>query len=238
MENFNFGWSSCGLTIILNLLPIVSFLNFYSKRTTFDSIPAARIFTNYANCLFWFYYGSIIFDNLIRISNLIGAITYFLYIILYLIFEIRKYFFDSFLNFIIIIFGTISTYDFFEHINMDDKLVGKLSLLVSIISSSTKMPYIYRSYKKKNHLMIPVNYAIISFPTYLCWIIYGLIISDKYIIISNLIGIVVSACQLLIYSYYKNKNQIDEVPTNDMDDFKKENNIKERPVKIIYENNY
>ena len=236
MENFNFGWASFALTFILSLLPIVSFLNFYSKRTTFDSIPASRIFTNYANCLFWFYYGSIVFDHLIRISNMIGSITSFLYIILYLMFEIRKYFLDAFLNFIIIIFGTISTYDYFEHINMDDKLVGKLSLLVSIISSSTKMPYIYRSYKKKNHMLIPVNYAIISFPTYLCWIIYGLIISDKYIIISYLIGIIVSVIQLLAYSFYKNKNKIEEVPTNDMDDFKKESNLKERPVKIIYEN--
>ena len=237
MENFNFGWAAFGLTIILNLLPIVSFLNFYSKRTTFESIPASRIFTNYANCLFWFYYGSIVFDNLIRISNLIGAITSFLFIILYLMFEVRKYLIDTFLNCIIIIFGTMSTYDYFEHINMDDKLVGKLSLLVSIVSTSTKIPYIYRSYKKKNHLLIPVNYAIISFPTYLCWIIFGLIISDKYILIANLIAIVVSSIQILSYSFYKNKNQIDEVPTNDMDDFKKETNIKERPVKIIYENN-
>ncbi len=237
MENFNFGWAAFGLTIILNLLPIVSFLNFYSKRTTFESIPASRIFTNYANCLFWFYYGSIVFDNLIRISNLIGAITSFLFIILYLMFEVRKYLIDTFLNCIIIIFGTMSTYDYFEHINMDDKLVGKLSLLVSIVSTSTKIPYIYRSYKKKNHLLIPVNYAIISFPTYLCWIIFGLIISDKYILIANLIAIVVSSIQILAYSFYKNKNQIDEVPTNDMDDFKKETNIKERPVKIIYENN-
>lgn len=86
------GLIACGLTIILNILPIFSIINFMSKKSNFETIPASKIFTNYANCLMWYFYGRIIFCSPIRISNMIGSIFSLILIVIYLIFELNRYF--------------------------------------------------------------------------------------------------------------------------------------------------
>ena len=103
MEKFNFGWIALGLTVVINLFPIVSFYNFYEKKINFDNISASKIFTNYLNCLIWFFYGSLLFINEVKIANLISVIISFILIIIYLIYEFKRYYFDCILNCIIVI---------------------------------------------------------------------------------------------------------------------------------------
>ena len=202
MENFNFGWAASGLTIILNILPIVSFINFHLKKTSFEKIPSTRIFTNYATCFCWFFYGSMLFNNLIRFTYMIGMVISLLFIVLYISIEFTKYLLDSILNSIIVILGSISFNDYFGHIILDDKIVGRICLFVSVASSLSKVPNIYSGFVQKNHLLIPVNYSVISFPAYFCWIIYGLIIDNIYILISNIIGITISIIQIFVVEIF------------------------------------
>lgn len=235
MENFDFGWAASGLTIILNILPIVSFINFCSKKSNFDNIPASKIFTNYANCLIWFFYGTIIFNSSIRISNMIGAIISLILIIIYLIYEFKRYLFDCILNCIIMIIGTLASFEWFSHIILDNNIVGKICLTICFISILTQVPDVYNGIKDKNYLLIRVNYSIIAFPTCFCWIVVGFIINDNYVLIANLIGIISSIIQILLYTYYKKESSI---ITGDViastigidEETKKE---KERPVEII-----
>ena len=53
--------------------------------------------------------------------------------------------------------------------------------------------------------MLPNYRAWISFSSYACWIIYGILIKDKYFLISNIFGIVFSIIQIIIYIKYKKK---------------------------------
>ena len=234
MENFNFGLAGSGLTILLNILPIVSFFNFFKKKINFDALPTSRIFTNYANCLIWFFYGTMKGSMAIRISNMVGAIISFLLIIMYLLFELKTNCLDTFLNFILIIIGTIASNKWFSHIAIQEILVGRICLCITFVSFLTQVPNIIIGIKDKNYLLIPVNYAIIGFPTHFCWIVFSLIIWDYYIFLANIVGIIYSIIQILLYSFYKKEYPIineEEVIAStigiDVD------TKKERPVEII-----
>ena len=239
MENFNFGWAASGLTIILYILPIVSFLNYFGKKTKFDNIPAARLFTNYANCLIWYFYGSIIFKSEIIYTFMIGGIISLFLIIIYLYCELKKYLLDSILNSILIIIGTLCSYEWFGNIIIEQNIVGKICLLVCISIIIIKMPNLYNGINEKNYLLIPVNYSIISFPAHFCWIVYALIIGDFYHLISNIIGITESIIEIILYIYYKKEYPIindDEAASAikiDEDPKKYSNSVKARPVKIV-----
>ena len=239
MENFNFGWAAFGLTIILNLLPIVSFINFFEKKTNFEIIPSFKIVTNYANCLIWYFYGSIIYINEIKISNMISGFISLIFIIIYFLIEIKKYFLATIINCLIVILGTFYVFKFFGDIALEKDVVGKVCLIATLISNLTQAPEIYNSIKTKNYLSIRINYNIISFPTYFCWIVFGFIIKDKYILIANFIGIICSFILILLYSYYKKDYPIfkvrDTASTIQIYDDSKKDIIwaKERPVEII-----
>ena len=241
MENLNFGWVAIGLSVILNLLPIASFINFLEKKTPFEDIPGSKIYTNYISNLIWYFYGSLIFNKVIKGACILGGIFSLTLIIIYLFFEFKKYLIDSILNFIILIVGTMALFEWFSNIILEKNIVGKVCLATNILSIITQMPDIYNGIKEKNYLLIKVNYAIISFPTHLCWIIFGLIISDCYVLISNLICIICSIIQIILYISYKKDNLTinddENVSTIGIDEeFKKEreeSSLKEKPVEII-----
>lgn len=238
MENFNFGWAAMGLTIIFYSLPVVSFINYFSKKSKFDSIPASKIFTNYANSLIWYFYGRLIMSSEIRISNMIGGFISLVLIIIYLIYEFQTYLFDSFLNCTIVIIGTLSSFEWFNHLIFDSIIGGKICLIISFISVLAQLPEIYISIKLKNHLLIHINYTIIYFPTCICWIIFSLIINDIYVLFASLFGFIISIIQIIVYIYYKKeKSAIDydfAGPNIGIDDeYRNEtNSSKARPVEI------
>ena len=233
MENFNFGLVGGALTIILNILPIVSFLNYFKKRITFEAICASRIFTNYANCVMWYFYGLMKVNQAIRISNLIGAIISLILIIIYLILEFKNYLLDTFLNFLIVFIGTIASNEWFSHIVFEEIIVGRICLLVTIISFLSQAPNIFTGIKERNYLFIPVNYSIIGFPTYFCWIVFSLLVWDYYVLVANSIGIVYSIVLVILYTYYKKEypmiNEEMEASTVGIDIETK----KEKPVEVI-----
>ena len=241
MENFNFGFPAIGLSVILNLLPINSFVNFFGKKSSYENIPASKIFTNYINCLIWYFYGSLIFNKEIKGASIFGGIFSLTLIIIYLFVEIQKYLIDSILNSIILIIGTMAIFEWFSYIILDKSIVGRSCLISSIISILIQIPNIYIGIKEKNYSLIKINYAIIAFPTHFCWIIFGLIISDCYVLIANLICIIYCIMQIILYICYKKEyptiNDNESVATIGIDDeYKKEkeqSSLKEIPVEII-----
>ena len=241
MESFNFGWAAIGLSVIFNLLPITSFVNFFSKKTSYESIPASKIFTNYINCLIWYFYGSLIFNKEIKGASILGGIFSLTLIIIFLFVEIQNNLIDSILNCIILIIGTMAIFEWFSYIILDKNIVGRACLISSIVSILIQIPGVYNGIKEKNYSLIEINYAIIAFPTHFCWIIFGLIISDCYVLIANLICIIFSIIQITLYICYKKEyppiNEDESVATIGIDDDskkeKEKSSLKEIPVEII-----
>ena len=238
--HLNFGWAACGLAIVLYILPIVSFFNFCNKKIKFENIPGSRLFANYANCLIWYFYGSIIFKSEIIYTNMIGAIISFILIIIYLYYQLKTNILDSLLNLILTIICTLCSYEWLGYLILDENTIKKVCLLISITSFIVIIiSYTYYGINEKNYLLFPINYAIISFPTYFCWILYCLMIGDFYFLISNIIGIMVSVVEIMMYVYYKkeypviNDDESESAIKIDEDSKKEGNYAKARPVKIV-----
>ena len=239
MERLNFVFLPSSLTIILNLLPIISFSNFFFQKINFESIPISRIVSNYITSISFFFYSSIIFNIEMRFSYLIGIIISFILMLIYFYLELSRYLFDSILNIILLIIGSLVSYQWLSKIIIEEKIVGIICILTNISSIIFQIPYIYNAITKKNYLLIPINYDNISFPAYFSWVIYGIIIEDFYIAIANLICCFFGIIKNLIYFYYRRDfiNNSESENSLEIDDdskkgFKSLQGIKEKPVEI------
>jgi len=241
MEISNFIFIPSSLTVIINILPIISFLNFFFSKENFETIPIARIVANYMNSLAFFFYSSIIFNIEVRFANLVSAIISLILMLVYFYLELSRYFLDSILNFIILVMGTSCCYQWLSKIIIEEKIVGRIYLITNLTSIIIQMQYIYNGISKKNYLLIPITYDSISFPHFFSWIIYGFLIKDFYITTANGICIFVNLVQILLYFHFRKQylSTVDEETSIEIgEETKKEKEfnsveeMKERPVKI------
>ena len=239
MEISNYVYIPSSLTILINMLPIISFINFFFNKADFESIPISRMIANYINSIAFFFYSSIIFNIEVRFANLVSAVISFVLIIIYFYLELSRYLIDAILNFIILVLGTSCSYQWLSKIIIEEKIVGMICVLTNISSIIVQFPYIYNGIVKKNYMLIPITYDSVSFPGYFSWVIYGIIIGDYYILVANLIPCFDCTVNILLYFYYRkyfinneeNENSI-EIDEETKKEFSSLKEIKERPVKI------
>ena len=239
MEISNYIFVPTSLTIIINILPVISFINFFSNKASFDRIPIARIVGNYINSISFFFYSAIIFNIETRFTNLLSAIISFILIIIYFYLELSRYLIDSILNFIILIVGTSCCHLWLSKIIIQEMYVGRIYMITNLTSIFIQMQYIFNGIYKKDYSLIPITYDCISFTSYFSWIIYGFLIRDFYLKTTNSICCFICLIQILLYFYYRNeflKNIVEETSIEmgevQKKDFSSIEDMKERPVKI------
>ena len=239
MEIYNYIYLPSSLTILLNILPIITFINFFFNKASFETIPISRMITNYVNSIAFFFYSSIIFNIQVRFANLVSAIISLVLILIYFYLELSRYLVDAILNFIILVLGTSCCYQWLSKIIIEEKIVGPIYLITNLTTILIQMQYIYEGICKKNYMLIPITFDSISFPCYFSWIVYGILINDIYITSTNIICSIVYITQILIYFHYRNlylSNLNVETTIDIAEDTKKDFNsvekIKEMPVKI------
>jgi hypothetical protein len=239
MEISNFIFIPSSLTIIINILPIISFLNFFFSKENFETIPIARIVANYMNSLAFFFYSSIIFNIEVRFANLVSSIISLVLMLVYFYLELSRYFLDSVLNFIILVMGTSCCYQWLSKIIIEEKIVGRIYLITNLTSIIIQLQYIYNGISKKNYLLIPITYDSISFPYFFSWILYGFLIKDFYITTANGVCIFVNLVQILLYFHFRkqflssiNEETSIEIGEETKKEFNSVEGMKERPVKI------
>ena len=119
-----------------------------------------------------------------RFAYLTGGIISLILMLIYFYLELSRYLLDSILNFILLIIGTLVSYQWLSKIIIEEKIVGMICVLTNISSIIVQFPYIYNGVVKKNYLLIPITYDGVSFPGYFSWVIYGIIIGDYYILVA------------------------------------------------------
>ena len=247
------GWIAGGLTICFYMIEITPFINVIRNKVQFNDTPIFYITASFFNYFLWFIYGEIIFDNAIKITNFIVSIICIFSIGIYLIYEIKKYFFDTILNILILSMVSWAIYRILTRVLDDDLVIGKICIGTSIIKDLDSIYIVYHAIIDKNYDLIKyikqIFYILISF----LWIVYGIITVDFNIIISYIFGIIFSLLQISIYLNYKkkycsfnnnirnsnissdiNKNEeyIKEESSIKIDDYR-QSEEKQKPVKII-----
>ena len=230
MDISNFYFVPSSLTIILNLLPIISFINFFFNKASFEAIPISRMIANYINSISFFF---------LQFHHFQYRSSFYKFNKCNNFLEFSRYLIDAILNFIILVTGTSCCYQWLSKIIIEEITVGRIYIITNMTSLLIQMQYIYNGISKKNYLLIPITFDSISFPSYFSWIIYGLLIKDFYISITNIICCIVNLIQIFLYFYYRKENltNINEETTIELGeeskkDFTSVENMKERPVKI------
>ena len=247
------GWGAACLTVLYHLAPIEPFLRVLRGKLNFEDTPGVFVTTCYVNCFVWYVYGDMIFSDQIKYSYLAASCISLLLMVIYLIYELRKYLVDSILNALIIITGTWAVYRALTSIRDDDRIVGKICSVTTLVVFLTPIQTLYKVIKEKNYILIPFYSAIVYLFASIVWVVYGVMITEFYIVAPNAAGIIISLIQIFIYLNFKKKYPIIGerdisstigIETSGMEETKKEEPsvkidddkptaTKEKPVRIV-----
>ena len=248
-----FGWVATSLTMCFFISPIIPFINVMRGKLNYEDTPIIIVSASYVNCFCWYIYGNMIKSDQVRLCNMVGAISSLILILIYLIFEIRKFVLDSILNALITITSSYALYNTLTFLIDDQSIIGKICNCTSIIVFLSPIQLIYRVIREKIYFLIPIYTAYVSFVSSSCWVIYGISFKNMYIVFPNTFGIVLAIVQIIVYFNYKNKfpnfwdkdnstigiestgteeGKKDE-PTTIKIDEDNQSNEKVRPVKIV-----
>jgi solute carrier family 50 protein (sugar transporter) len=247
------GWGAACLTVLYHLAPIEPFLRVLRGKLNFEDTPGVFVTTCYVNCFVWYVYGDMIFSDQIKYSYLVASCVSLLLMVIYLIYELRKYLVDSILNALIIITGTWAVYRALTIIIDDDRIVGKICIGTTLVVFLTPIQTLYKVIKEKNYILIPFYSSIVYLFASIIWVVYGVMITEFYIVAPNAAGIIISLIQIFIYLNFKRKYPIIGerdisstigIETSGMEESKKEEpsvkidddkpaKTKEKPVKIV-----
>ena len=193
------GWIAGCFNICFYLKPIFNFIKVLKGQVNFEESPGVYVTTCYVNCFIWFIYGDMIFSDQVKISNMIAALINLIFMLIYLAFELRKYFVDAILNTLILITGSWACYRALTIVIDDDRVVGGLCIGSTIIIFISPIQILYKVIKEKNYNIIPVFSAIIFLLTCLFWFVYAIFIKDFYLAFPNVLGIVLSSVEIAVY---------------------------------------
>ena len=198
-------WVAAFFTVTYYIPKIAPFINVLQGLVNFEDTPGFNITICYINCLFWFLYGELLFSDQMKYGYMITFFICLISMSIYIIYEIKKYFFDSVLNFLIVSMGSWALYRYFTVEFDDDALLGKICIASSLIVYFHHLYNIYRVIKEKNLNLIHYYNTIIHLLALLFWCIYGIIDKDNYIAISYGIGVILTISEIIVYKCYKKK---------------------------------
>lgn len=206
----SFGWTAMGITLCSFFIPVFPFLNVIKGKLNYEDAPIIMVTSCYVNYFCWYVYGDMIFSTQLKYGYLIGSIIFGILIIIYLVFEIKKDIVDSIMNTLILIIGTWALYRALTIIIDDDRVVGKICMGTTFIIFVSPIRVIIKVIKEKNYEYIPIYNCYLSFIYSALWLVYGIFITDFYVVFPNAIGIILSLVQIFIHSNFRKKYPIIE----------------------------
>ena len=251
------GWIAFAFSSFFLLRPTISFFNVLKGKLNFEDSPGAYATINYLNCFCWFFYSDMLYSDQIKIISGVGMISSGIFVLIYLYYEIRKYTIDTILNTLILSSGSYMIYLTLTIIIDDDTTIGKICVVTHCLIFFFPIRLIYKVLKEKNYMLIPFYQAWGSLFMSISWIIYGILISEIYVVIPHCFNIILATMQIVLYLNFKKKYPIisdkdfssiigienisnedkkGEIKLKDIIE-DNESGLKERPVKIIEKEN-
>ena len=198
-----FGWVAAIMTIYFFIAPAVPFYYVFKGKLSYEETPGPYITLVYLNCLCWYVYGDYIYSDQMKLCYLIGIISSFILLAIYLLYEQKKYTHDAILNAVIIVNATLVIYKGLNVVVDDVDNIARICLAISLPILLYPIHTIYQAIKRRNYYIIPYKTAWYSMAVSLCWIIYSVLFDEFYIILPNVFIYILSSIQILIYFRYK-----------------------------------
>ena len=246
-----FGYVATCLSTCFYCSLSLPFFDVIRCKRNYEYTPIAFINTIYVDSVAWYIYADKILCDQLKLCNTIGACCTLLLIIIYLVYELKKYLIDSILNALILILGTLVLHKGLTIVVEDAQMVGKICICTKIISFLIPIILTCRVIKEKNYKLISVNSTLTYMAACIGWVLFGKAANDINIMCPNGIGVFLCFIQFIVYLNFKKKYgrysgpsstigienvsteaKKDETTTMNIDEESQEK-AKEKPVKII-----
>lgn len=245
------GWIGTVFTVLYHMPYFKPFFRIYIGKSSFEDTPALFISILYVNCFLWYIYGSeMVFSEQVKYGYFFSWGICLLSIVIYLFNELKKYFIDTILNALILVTGTWGSYRYLVYILDETVVVGIMCIITTFLIFLYSINTIYKVIKQKNFYLIKIYQTLLNLFACICWVGYGILYKDFFLIFIDSFGIIISVIQIVIYFNYKKKypsigyssttiidTSLNEENKNEGIEIKIDDDnlseTKDRPVKII-----
>ncbi|XP_074265101.1 bidirectional sugar transporter SWEET1-like [Silene latifolia] len=208
---------------ILFLAPFATFKRIVQNKSTEQFSGMVYVATLFNNLLSaWYGFPFVSEDNsLVLIINGVGALIETAYVVIFLIFAPKKEKLTivGVLAIVLVIFGGVAFHSL--HAYPDNEIEKRTYFcgIIACISSSimyiASLPDMLKAYQTGSMEYMPFLLSLFCFLCGTSWFIFGLLGRDLFLVVSNGIGCVVGASQLIMHSIYYYKNAGTSSPTTE-----------------------
>lgn len=207
--HFVIGIFGNAFALFLFLAPLITFKRIVKKRSTeqFSGVPYVMTLLN---CLLSAWYGMpFVSPNNLLVSTIngTGAVIETVYVIIFIIFALKKEKTKILGLFILVlsVFGVVVVVSLFALHGKGRKLFcGIAATVFSIIMYGSPLTIIRLVIKTKSVEFMPFFLSLFVFLCGTSWFIFGLLGKDPFVAIPNGFGCGLGAVQLILYAIYRN----------------------------------
>ena len=209
-----FGWLSACFSIILYFSPILKYLKLCKGKMRYNDAPNLKVFGNYITCINWFIYGYLLKNKYFFVCFLSGAFFSIICVFTFLLFLAKIKILKSLIFTGILLGYTLISYLLFVILIHNNDIIGYLCAGFSLIFVINPILLIKKVVKYRNCKLIPIKLCILRLISTTCWIIYGFMIINFYVIIPNFVGMVFSLIVMFIWNILKKRKPVNEEVAN------------------------
>ena len=222
-----------GLSVIYYISLVIPFYKVLRCQLTYEFTPITYITTIYADSLTWYLYATRLQYDQLKLCNLLGFFTTLILIIIYIAFELKQNIFDSLLNILMLILGSLALHKSLSLTIAEPKFIGRVCIVTKLLSFFIPIVSICKVIKENNNKYISIKSSLIYMSSFIGWILYGIAINDNIIMYSNAAGILLCFIQLLVYLIYKNNKKPSKRKSKAIGDYERKT-LKKVKIKMDY----
>ncbi|CAH9098325.1 unnamed protein product [Cuscuta europaea] len=194
----------------LFLVPIKTFIEIGKKKDV-EGFQFYPYVATVLNCMLWVFYGLPIVkpDSLLVVTiNGLGLVIELVYVGIYFYYDRqnkRRTRISFFLFGEVCFVGVLALFTllYFRKLESRASFVGVFADIFNIMMYSSPLLVVKKVYKTKSVEYMPFWLSFTCFANGLCWTCYALIKRlDVFLLISNGLGAIAGAIQLIVYAYY------------------------------------
>ena len=212
-----FGWAAASISTILHFNQILEYIKLCKGKIRYIDAPNLNAFIKYMICINWLIYAYLLKNKHIFIAYLVGSIFSIICVSIFLVILSKIKLIKSFLLACILFAYTLLSYLLFALLIKDIDIVGCFCVGSSFFLLFQPFNVIKKAIKYRNYKYIPIILCLFSLVGAICWVIYGFMIINFYVIIPNFIDMVSSLIMMFIWNIFKKKRPfVDEVANSSM----------------------
>jgi len=201
------GFGATISTILMFLTHLKTPLQINRNINSIYNIPFFPHIMTFFNCTLWEKYGILKGDLAMIIVNFIGIIitTHVIFVYYKNARDLKAKVEKSF-SVMILVLIFILAYVKFNRGLTSYTVLGFLASVSSILMFGSPLTALKKVIQSKNNSSLSIHLSFISLISSGLWVIYGYLISDKFVIIPNGLGCLLAAFQVFIFNCYSTKN--------------------------------